>query len=145
MASAADEASLLRGFNRSGGAIAGVGVDILDAAAFRRLAAGLEDPFFRRTFTPSELARSRLAPDPVLDLTLRFAAKEAAFKCLGLDGNGVRLDRIEIDLDEEGRGRASLLGPLAEASDERGIEAVFLRVSLASGKALAIAIAKTHE
>jgi len=123
-------------------AVAGVGVDLLLLERFRCLGADLDDPFYRKTFTGLELQQASEHGDPVLMLALAFAGKEAAFKCLGMDGNRVRLQEIEILRDDRGGYGVTWLGRLGELAAGAGIGRTHLQVALEGPFVRALALAE---
>lgn len=107
--------------------VAGVGVDLLLLERFRCLGRDLDDPFYRKTFTEGERVQAGEHEDPVLMLAFSFAGKEAVFKSLGMDGNHVRLDEIEV-LGWAGDVSAALLGNLALQAAAKGVGRIHLQL-----------------
>ncbi len=107
--------------------VAGVGVDLLLLERFRCLGRDLDDPFYRKTFTEGERVQAGEHGDPVLMLAFSFAGKEAVFKCLGMDGNRVRLNEIEV-LGNQAGASASLRGHLARQAWAKGIGGTHLQL-----------------
>jgi holo-[acyl-carrier protein] synthase len=77
------------------GFVAGVGVDVVDVARFRRILAR-RPGFAARFFTDAEQADARRSPDPSASLAARFAAKEAVMKALGTGLGGFALTEVEV-------------------------------------------------
>ena len=77
------------------GSVAGVGVDVVDVARFRRILAR-RPGFAARFFTDAEQADARRSPDPSASLAARFAAKEAVMKALGTGLGGFALTEVEV-------------------------------------------------
>tara|TARA_B110000438_G_scaffold81567_1_gene81435 strand:- start:470 stop:835 length:366 start_codon:yes stop_codon:yes gene_type:complete len=84
----------------------GIGVDLVDVERFRRL---LErTPSLRdRLFRPDERAYADAHVDPSARYAVRFAAKEATLKALGLGLGGMAMRDIEVVRD--GLGPPSLV------------------------------------
>lgn len=118
--------------------IAGVGIDLVDVAAF---ASQLTDPasvFAERTFTPAERADADARPGarPARHLAARFAAKEAFVKAWSASRRGqppalatLDLRDIEVVCDRHGRPALALHGAVAAALHGNG-EAFACHVSL---------------
>lgn len=104
--------------------IAGVGVDLVDLAAFRRQ---LDDPastFLEAVFTVGErrYAATRPSRDPARHLAARYAAKEAFLKAWSAGNRGARpaekavdYREIEVVCDDWGRPGLRLHGRVARA------------------------------
>jgi holo-[acyl-carrier protein] synthase len=77
------------------GPVAGIGIDAVDIARFRRVLArrpGLRE----RVFTVAERAEADARADPAPHLAARFAAKEAVMKALGTGIGGFALSHVEV-------------------------------------------------
>jgi holo-[acyl-carrier protein] synthase len=124
--------------------ILGVGTDLLSLERMRRAVEdpSVDSPFLVRTFTLREREEARLRPDPVLCFATRFAGKEAVFKALGLAGDHIRLDEIEILNDAIGRPRVTLHGDLKRHAGEATVE---LSLSSDTAYCLAFAVLQTAE
>ena len=124
--------------------ILGVGIDIVDLAAFRRQLGDGASHFVSGTFTPGEQAASaRAAGDVAQRLAARFAAKEAFFKAWGGASRGrppaaTHLDLRDVEVVQDAWGRPSLrLGGLAAQAAEAGGWEVHLSMSHDGGYAAA--------
>jgi holo-[acyl-carrier protein] synthase len=122
--------------------VAGLGVDLLLLDRIRCLGGDLEDPFFRRTFTDRETRQASEHEDPSLMLAFAFAGKEAAFKCLGIDGNRVRLNEIEVLRQADGAYAVAFLGRLEAVATARGIVRTHLQLALEGPFVWALAVAE---
>lgn len=118
--------------------VIGIGTDILLIDRIRRC---LDSPaFMRRTFTETELAAAELRPDTGNYFAKVFAAKEAVFKCFGIDGDSLGSWReIEILDSEERRPEVNLTGSMGTLASDRGVERVLLSLSYDTDYAIAIA------
>ncbi len=112
----------------------GIGIDLLE---IERLEAALErhPGLLERVFHPGEVSASAARARPGRHLAVRFAAKEAALKALGI--GGLRLREIEVagGIDEPPRLR--LHGNAAAEARRQGVD---LAVSLSHSRELATAV-----
>lgn len=122
--------------------IHGVGTDILDIRKIRPRDGNYADPFFLKTFTEQERDQAAERPDTDIFYATRFAAKEAVFKSLRLDGNRVRLDEIEITTNSVGAPEVNLRGSLKQLAELNRITKVNLSLSWDGQYALAYAVAE---
>ena len=123
--------------------IRGIGTDLLD---MRRLFPGNlreNDPFFRRAFTPGEIAQGLSRADKRSYFAGRFAAKEAVFKALRTSSEGADLGEIEILDDAEGRPCCALRGDMAARAGENA--RLHVSVSWDGDWALAFAVYETDD
>jgi holo-[acyl-carrier protein] synthase len=112
----------------------GVGIDLIE---IERVERALERrPRLReRVFTAGEIEASARRRRPARHLAARFAAKEAALKCLGI--GGLRLHEIEVLGGGDEPPRLRLHGGAAELAEREGIE---LSVSISHSRELATAV-----
>lgn len=108
--------------------IHGVGVDILSMDRLEHTMCHPNDPFFK-VYTPKEREEAALSPSPLRYYAQRFAAKEAVFKSLRMDGDHVRLSDIETLRGPYGEPVASLSGDLAQYAQTHGIRRIHLSLS----------------
>jgi phosphopantetheine--protein transferase-like protein len=127
----------------AGGPVFGVGIDVMYRGRIYRPYLQPDDPFLRATYTEREREAASLRRDPSAFYETRFCCKEAVFKTLGISGEHVRFNEIEILSDENGRPIVTLLGTLAAQAAEKGIAEVLLSLSYDQDIAQAIAIACT--
>jgi holo-[acyl-carrier protein] synthase len=135
-----------RGAPGLAGAIAGVGVDAVDVARFRRV---LErrPSFAARCFTESERADATGSADVAQSLAARFAAKEAVMKALGTGIGGFLLTEVEV-CRTTGKGATRnapylrLHGAAAELAGAQGAGAFHLSLTHTDGVAIAFVIAE---
>lgn len=80
--------------------------------------------------------------DPDIYFATRFAAKEAVFKSIGIDGNTVRLDDIEISNNQYGAPEVRLTGELAAIAEKQGIKSIQISLSWDGEYAVAFAVAE---
>ncbi len=120
--------------------IHGIGTDILKIEHIATiLNKNPEDPFFVKTFTTNELTLINNRPTPLYSYATRFAGKEAVFKALGIGGNDIRLNEIEIMETEQGQPCVTLLGRAKEIASSKGITQVLISLSYDTDYAIAYA------
>ena len=98
----------------------GIGTDLVDVDRFRRSldrTPGLRERLFR----PDERAYSEQALDPAARFAVRFAAKEATLKALGLGLGTMALYDIEVVREPSGRPTLCLHGSAALKATEAGV------------------------
>ena len=84
--------------------IRGIGVDIVKVDRIENAVERWGYRFLKRIFTPAEIERCQKRARPAQCLALRFAAKEAFAKALGLGmRKGLRWRDIEVVHDEFGK------------------------------------------
>lgn len=84
--------------------ILGLGNDILDMRRIEKLYTKWGSKFLDRIYTKNEQASAFQQKDPIRRLAMRFAAKEAAAKALGLGlRSGVAMIDIEVTNDSNGK------------------------------------------
>jgi holo-[acyl-carrier protein] synthase len=84
--------------------IRGIGVDIVKVDRIEQAVERWGDRFLKRIFTPAEIERCQQRARPAQCLALRFAAKEAFAKALGLGmRQGLRWRDIEVVHDHLGK------------------------------------------
>lgn len=119
-----------------------VGTDIMNIRHIRIFKKKYDDPFFMRTFTANERRLAGMRDDPDIYFATRFAAKEAVFKSIGIDGNTVRLDDIEISNNQYGAPEVRLTGELAAVAEKQGIKSIQISLSWDGEYAVAFAVAE---
>jgi holo-[acyl-carrier protein] synthase len=112
----------------------GIGIDLIE---IERLERALErrPRLLQRVFTPGEIEASAKRRRPARHLAARFAAKEAALKCLGI--GGLQLREVEVVGGGDEPPRLRLHGNAAELARRQRIE---LSVSLSHSRELATAV-----
>lgn len=116
----------------------GLGADVVDIDRFRRV---LErTPALReRLFTEGERAVADARRDPVPALAVRFAAKEAVMKVLGVGLGAIDWHDVEVVREESGRPRLEITGRALDRASEAGISTWHLSLSHSDLVAQAVA------
>ena len=110
--------------------IYGIGVDLVDIRRIERVIGRWGDRFVNRVFTREETAFCRRRTFPFSSFALRFAAKEAFSKALGLGmRKGVRWRDIEVFHHPGGRPGLKLHGFCTDFCRDRGITGIHLSLS----------------
>jgi len=110
--------------------IYGIGVDLVD---IKRIALAIErwkDRFINRVYTAREIDLSRHSSRLASSLALRFAAKEAFSKAIGLGmRRGIRWRDIEIVHTATGRPELRLTGKALSICQKEGIGGWYVTLS----------------
>lgn len=103
-----------------GGNVVGIGTDLVEINRMREL---LErrPRFIDRVFTQGERQYCDAAVDPSERYAVRFAAKEAVLKALGVGLGGADFADIEVTRIESGKPELNITGRAAALADELGI------------------------
>ena len=95
--------------NVVGVGVIGVGIDAVDVERFRQVLA--RTPSLRhRVFTEAEIAYAHQANDPTERLAVRWAAKEATMKALGVGLGGFKMRDAEVTVAASGAPSMRLSG-----------------------------------
>ncbi|MCU0312237.1 MAG: NAD(P)H-hydrate dehydratase [Acidimicrobiales bacterium] len=117
--------------------IVGLGVDVVDLERFGAVLAR-RPGVAERLFTDAERAYAEQGRDPVERLAVRFAAKEAALKALGVGIGPAGWHDVEVVRGDAGRPSLVLRGGAAERAEALGVTAV--EVTLTHGDLVAAAV-----
>ncbi len=119
------------------------GVDIVEIPRIEAAAARFGDRFLNRIYTPAELSycRGRAA-----ELAVRFAAKEAVAKALGVGlahmaAGGVSCLEVEVASDELGKPHLLLHGRARALAEALSLREWSVSLSHAGGTAIAFVVA----
>lgn len=118
-------------------ALIGVGLDAVEIGRFRD-ALTRTPSLEARLFTEGERAYGRAGQDPAPRLAVRFAAKEAAMKALGVGLGAFAFHDVEVVNDESGAPSLRVTGRAAALALEKG--AASWQVSLSHTDSVAIAV-----
>ncbi|CAB4581617.1 unannotated protein [freshwater metagenome] len=120
--------------------ILGIGNDLVDLDRFRRVLErrpGLRE----KLFTEAEREYAVRRSDPTERFAVRFAAKEAVLKAMGVGIGAADWHDIEVLRDEDGRPSVSLTGRAAALAAQQGIEGWRLTLSHSAIVAQAVVVA----
>jgi holo-[acyl-carrier protein] synthase len=100
--------------------VVGVGIDLVDVDRFR---ASIErtPSIVGRLFTEGERRYAEQAGDPSERFAVRFAAKEAVMKALGVGLGAFGFRDVEVLRDASGRPRIGVHGPAERLAADRGV------------------------
>lgn len=126
--------------------ICGVGVDLVELAAFRRQIGRMKEGALRRLFTDAEREAAAKKGDPVAYLATRFAAKEAIYKAVRPRlGAPLDLRKLETRSRRDGSPCFCPSDALRLRLKEAGIGAVHLSITDEKDYAVAFAVAEGEE
>jgi len=122
--------------------IYGIGVDLVKVS---RIAASLNrhgERFLSRIFTIKEIAHCQGKVRAASMLAMRFAAKEAFSKALGvgLRQGGIRWREVEVVPNSRGKPELAVTGRAAELCAEAGITSMHLTLTDEDQLALAVVV-----
>jgi holo-[acyl-carrier protein] synthase len=122
--------------------IYGIGVDLVKVARIERVVTRYGDRFLDRVFTEREIAYCRGKAWAVSALALRFAAKEAFSKALGvgLRKGGIRWREVEVVPNPMGKPEIFVSGRAAALCETAGIANMHLTLTDEDHQALAVVI-----
>jgi holo-[acyl-carrier protein] synthase len=115
--------------------VRGIGVDAVDIGRFRSVIER-RPALIDRVFTPAERAYAASSRDPGPRLAARFAAKEAAWKALGVGMGAVDFWDVEV-VHTDGAPRLSVSGRAASLAARLGVHR--WHVSLTHTETVAVA------
>lgn len=122
-------------------AIKGIGTDLVEVDRFRESLT--RTPTLRdRLFTSGELAYADRAADPTERLAVRFAAKEAVMKAMGVGLGQVNMVDIEVVRTEGGAPVVRLHGTARQLASEQGIAVWHISLTHTESMAQAMVIAE---
>ena len=121
-----------------------VGVDLIEVSRVRRVFERYGERFLQRVYTPAEVLYTR---GRVPELAVRFAAKEAVSKALGVGmrlmaRDGIYWQDVEVLGDRRGRPEVHLTGRAAERAAELGITEWAISLSHTQEHAIAFVVAQ---
>ena len=113
-----------------------IGVDIVEVERIRQVISRWGERFLRRVFTPEEIQYCRGRRDSYSAFALRFAAKEAVRKAIGVGrrGEGIAWTDVVVLNDRTGRPQVLLRNRARQRVGERRV-----LISLSDTRQLAIA------
>jgi holo-[acyl-carrier protein] synthase len=122
--------------------IYGIGVDLVKVARIERVLERYGDRFLDRVFTNREIAYCRGKAWAASALAMRFAAKEAFSKALGvgLRKDGIRWREVEVIPNPLGKPEIFVSGRAAAFCETAGIANMHLSLTDEDSRALAVVI-----
>jgi holo-[acyl-carrier protein] synthase len=122
--------------------IYGIGVDLVKISRIEGVLARYGDRFLDRVFTPREIAYCRGKVWAAAGFAMRFAAKEAFSKALGvgLRRDGIRWREVEVIPNLMGKPEIFVSGKAASLCEAAGINNLHLTLTDEDGRALAVVI-----
>ena len=118
----------------------GLGVDLVDVDRFRR-ALARTPALTTRIFTPSERSYAETASDPTERYAVRFAAKEAVMKALGVGLGAIDWHDVEVRRASSGAPSLWVAGRAAALAEDAGIRCWLVSLSHTASTAEAVVIA----
>ena len=126
--------------------IYGIGVDLVSIGRMETVLEKWGDKFLRRVFTPFEMEFSQKRRRPAAAFALRFAAKEAFSKAVGLGmKRGIRWKDIEVLNDLRGKPYLKLYGYCSELCEKQGIGGIHLSLSDEGDQAIAMVVLEKQD
>jgi len=122
--------------------IYGIGIDLVKVARIAAAIARYGERFLNRVFTPREIAHCQGRRNSDSAFALRFAAKEAFSKALGvgLRRGGIRWREVEVVPNPRGKPELAVSGRAAELCAAAGITGLHLSLTDENDQALAVVI-----
>lgn len=122
--------------------IYGIGIDLVKVARLAAITERYGERFLNRIFTPAEIAYCRDRRWADSGLALRFAAKEAFSKALGvgLRRGGIRWREVEVVPNSMGKPELQVTGRAAELCTQAGITGMHLSLTDEDGYGAAVVI-----
>ena len=118
----------------------GLGVDLVDVPRFRRTLARTPT-LSARLFTPGERTYAETARDPIERYAVRFAAKEAVMKALGVGLGAIDWHDVEVVREESGAPFLRVEGRAAALAERAGVSRWLVSLSHTASLAEAVVIA----
>lgn len=119
--------------------ICGIGVDMVKISRMERILERWGDRFVHRVFSPAEIEICRKRAYPASSFAIRFAAKEAFSKAMGLGmRRGIAWRDIEVFNEPSGKPGLRLFGESAKKCRDRQIAGI--HVSLTDEREYGIAM-----
>ncbi len=122
--------------------IYGIGVDLIRVERIARAVDRHGERFLGRVFTDREIAHCQRRVGRASCLAMRFAAKEAFSKALGvgLRRGGIRWQDVEVIPDAMGKPELVITGRAAQLCEAAGIRGMHLTLTDEDPHALAVVI-----
>lgn len=122
----------------------GVGTDILKHGQLSSAILKENDPFFEKVYSKREQAEAKNRDDAYAYYCTRFAAKEAVFKALNIQGDHhIILNEIEVLSKESGQPYIVLNGRLKKIAIEKNIGNIQISISYDTDYFIAFVVIET--
>ena len=126
--------------------IYGIGIDLVDVRRIERVVRRWGPRFVDRVFTDLEKQASYKRARPYFAFALRFAAKEAFSKALGLGmKEGVKWKEIEVFNDKRGKPGIRPLGQTLSICEGKKISGIHLSLSDENNNAIAMVVLEVKD
>lgn len=125
-----------------GGALVGIGIDLVDIERFRGVLAR-RSSVATRVFTEGERDYAGRLANPVPTLAGRFAAKEAAMKVLGVGIGSIDWSDVEVVRSRGGDPVLAVTGRAAALAAGKGVGSWFVSITHTDTVASAVVAAVT--
>jgi holo-[acyl-carrier protein] synthase len=123
--------------------VSGIGFDLIDLSDFARTLERSGERFIQRIYTKEEIEYCRAQPHPVQSFAVRFAAKEAAMKAMGIAGqDGLSWRDFEVVCESGGRPKMTLHGRAAKGFSALQLRSLHISLSHSQSGAGAVVIAE---
>ena len=119
----------------------GIGIDTVEIARFRAVVERTPS-VLDRLLTPAERSYCEQAKDPTERYAVRFAAKEAAMKALGVGLGAIDWHDVEVVKADSGRPSLAVTGRAAELADSLGVTRWHVSLTHSSLTADAVVLAE---
>jgi holo-[acyl-carrier protein] synthase len=123
-------------------AVVGLGVDAVDVDRFRRVLAR-RPAIVGRVFTDAEQAYATASSDPSRRLAVRFAAKEATFKAMGVGIGAASFRDVEVVRGKDGEPTVVLGASAAALARRRGVDRFHVSLTHTDRVAVASVVAES--
>ncbi len=122
--------------------IYGIGVDLVRVDRLAKAIARYGDRFLKRIFTPQEIETCQGKTWSISGFAMRFAAKEAFSKALGvgLRRGGIRWREVEVVPDSLGKPELVLSGRAAQLCQQADIKNTHLSLTDEDNHAIAVVV-----
>jgi holo-[acyl-carrier protein] synthase len=120
--------------------VIGIGSDLVELGRFR-VALARTPTLAERLFSDAERAYAAQRADPTERLAVRFAAKEAVMKALGVGIGAFAMHDVEVVRADSGQPSLVLRGAAAALAAERGVSRWLLTLTHTERVAQAVAVA----
>ena len=122
--------------------VVGLGADVVEVGRMR-VALDRTSSLAERLFSDDERAYAFEQHDPAKSLAVRFAAKEAVMKALGVGLGDIDFHDVEVIRRDDGAPQLHVGGRAGALAAQRGITRWLLSLSHTDSTALAVVIAES--